>query len=132
MIGPASEGIPAMLYIIPVHCPSFEWLRWWVSSVLYVHFKMLAIEAGGSPITAPENMPKKTQKEIAADVDPVSVHRIKTSREETICVTICIFRGPVLSEKLAIVIRPMVEAPFIMVRSQNVCSASELGTTAFV
>jgi hypothetical protein len=32
----------------------------------------------------------------------------------------CIFSWPVLSEKAAIVNRPMVEAPFIMVRSQKV------------
>ena len=83
-------------------------------------------------MTAPENIPNMMQKPMADGVEFERVQRIRTSREETIWVTMCMFSGPVLSEKLAMVIRPMVDAPFMMVRSQKVCKGFESASMMWI
>jgi hypothetical protein len=89
---------------------------------VYEQFSILAMDAGGKPITVPDVIPKRTQKAIAAAVEPALVHKATMRIAEMNCAAICMFKGPVLSEKAAMVSRPTVEAPFMMVRSQNVWS----------
>jgi hypothetical protein len=84
MRGPTRAGKKAKLYIVPVQCPSLEWARCLFSGVLYVQLRILAIDAGGSPMTAPDVTPKMTQNAIAAVVDPASDQRTMHSSEEMI------------------------------------------------
>lgn len=89
------------------------------------------MDAGGRPITAPDVMPKKMQKAIAAVVEPARDQRMRTSRDEIIWETMCILSGPVLSEKAAIVRRPIVDAPFMIVSSQKVWRGLEVDLSAW-
>lgn len=74
----------------------------------------------------PEKTPKTTQKAIASVSDPARDHRIRVRSEQTNCEAMCMLSAPVLSENVARVKRPIVEAPFMMVRSQKVWSGLSL------
>jgi hypothetical protein len=132
MTGPVRAGIAAKLYIMPVQWPSFFLARCAVSAVVYVQLRMFAMLAGGHPMTVPENRPKMTQKPMAAASELASGQAIRTRREQMICAALCMLSAPMLSEKWARSMRPMVEAPFMMVSSQKVSMGLLVGSAGVI